>query len=64
VLIQDKSQLLKDAFKHEYQQIITHTKRIENFIQIETIKDYPEAAQKKMKLVKNARVATISNRLL
>ncbi len=64
VLIQDENQLLKAQFTSEYQYIITHSKRLTSFNQIETIKDYPEAAQKKMRLVTTARIASISNRLL
>lgn len=64
VFIQDPKQTLKHQFCREKQQILTHTQRLGHFNEIETIKDYPEPVQKKMRLVKTARVDSISNRLL
>ncbi|WP_196140991.1 CDP-diacylglycerol--serine O-phosphatidyltransferase [Aliikangiella sp. G2MR2-5] len=64
VLVQDPNQLLEDAFESEYQTILTHTKRISHFNDIESIKDYPEAAKKLMKNVKRAKLDSILNRLL
>lgn len=64
LLIQDANQLLKNSMQSEYQQILTHTKRISHFEEVETIKDYPEAAQKLMKTVKRAKLDSILNHLL
>lgn len=64
LLIQDKKQLLKDAFNKEYKNILTHTKRVNHFNEIETIDDYPEAQKKLMRSVKRARIDSILNRLL
>lgn len=64
ILIQDEKQLLSEDFQREHQKILTHTKRLEHFEQIETISDYPEAAQKLMRTVKRAKLDSILNRLL
>ncbi|TQV89631.1 CDP-diacylglycerol--serine O-phosphatidyltransferase [Aliikangiella coralliicola] len=64
ILIQDPNQQLKEKFQHEYQQILTHTNRIDHFEQIQTINDYPDAACKLMKNVKRAKLDSILNRLL
>lgn len=64
ILIQDDAHLLKEKFESEYQTILTHAKRISHFEEIETIKDYPEAASKLMRSVKRAKLDSILNRLL
>ena len=64
ILIQDPNHLLKEKFNQEHQKILTHTKRVRHFNEIETIKDYPEAASKLMKSVKRAKLDSILNRLL
>ncbi|TQV75001.1 CDP-diacylglycerol--serine O-phosphatidyltransferase [Aliikangiella marina] len=64
ILIQDPQHLLQAKFKSEYEKILTHTKRISHFEDVETIKDYPEAASKLMRSVKRAKLDSILNRLL
>ncbi len=64
LLIQDNQQDLKSDFDKEHNRILTHTKRIEHFSEIETVADYPEAASKLMRSVKRAKLDSILNRLL
>jgi len=64
LLIRDPDQLLASQFRHEYQTILTHARRIEHFEKIETLSDYPEAVQKLMRKVKRAKLDSILNRLL
>jgi CDP-diacylglycerol--serine O-phosphatidyltransferase len=64
LIIQDEQQQLKQQFEQEHQQILTHTRRITHFSEIETIADYPEDASKLMKSVKRAKLDSILNRLL
>jgi CDP-diacylglycerol---serine O-phosphatidyltransferase len=64
LLIQDQKQLLKQKFESENAMILEHTQRISHFSQIETLKDYPDEVQKRLRLVRTTRAASISNRLL
>jgi len=64
VLIKDPKQLLKPKFDSELNYILTHTKRVNHFEEIENINDYPDAAKKLMKNVKRAKLDAILNRLL
>ncbi len=64
VLLQDPKQQLKEKFEKELAVILTHTKRVKHFEEVESIADYPEAAKKLMKNVKRAKLDSILNRLL
>ena len=64
IFLNDPHKNLKDQFAHEKKIILTHTKRISHFEDIEQIKDYPEAASKLMRSVKRAKLDSILNRLL
>jgi CDP-diacylglycerol--serine O-phosphatidyltransferase len=62
LLIQDYQQNLKAVFDQERANIMTHTKRIESYRELETMKDYPLQVRKLLKTIKRTRIdAVIKN---
>jgi CDP-diacylglycerol--serine O-phosphatidyltransferase len=64
LLIQDHQQNLKQAFDDELAIIMTHTKRIDNFNELETMKDYPMPVRKLLRTIKGTKADTIIKNII
>lgn len=62
LLIQDHQQNLKSSFDDELATIMTHTKRVANYRELETLKDYPLQVKKLLRTIKRTKIdAVIKN---
>ena len=64
LLIDDKHGHLKSAFDQELQTILTHTKRIEHYKQLETLNDYPLQVKKLLRTIKHTRIDSIIKNII
>ena len=64
LLIDDHQQNLKASFDQELETILVHTKRIANFKELETMKDYPRPVRKLLRTIKSTKVDTVIKNII
>jgi CDP-diacylglycerol--serine O-phosphatidyltransferase len=64
LLIQDQQQNLKPAFDQELETIMKHTKKVESYRHLETMKDYPLPVKKLLRTIKRTKIDTIIKNII
>ncbi len=64
LLIQDQQKNLMQPFAEELRTIMVHTKRINNFKEIESINDYPVAVRKLLKTIKRTKIDSVIKNII
>ena len=64
LLINDKAGQLTDKFEQEQQQILTHSKRLDHYAEVDEQKSYPEKVQKLLKRVQRTQSTLILRNFL
>jgi len=64
LLIHDTQQNLKSAFNHELDIILTNTKRVNSYRELETLKDYPLQVKKLLRTIKRTKIDSIIKNII